>query len=171
MDRRIEPIPGYAPTIGRLVCMLTYVRETLVHAVSDLSQPQLDHLHDATSNSIGALLAHAIAVERYYQLLTFEGRNPSPEEEENWSAALDLGEAGRRTLRGLAVQQYLGTMAETRQATLAALANRDDAWLEQPLAADPRMNPHWAWFHVAEDETNHRGQIRWLRARLPPAGA
>jgi hypothetical protein len=26
---------------------------------------------------------------------------------------------------------------------------------------------HWAWFHVAEDEINHRGQMRWLRARLP----
>jgi len=28
------------------------------------------------------------------------------------------------------------------------------------------MNAHFAWFHVAEDEINHRGQIRWLRARL-----
>jgi hypothetical protein len=28
------------------------------------------------------------------------------------------------------------------------------------------LNAHWAWFHVAEDEINHRGQIRWLRARL-----
>jgi hypothetical protein len=32
------------------------------------------------------------------------------------------------------------------------------------------MNAHWAWFHVAEDEISHRGQIRWLRARLPGAG-
>ena len=30
-----------------------------------------------------------------------------------------------------------------------------------------RINAHWAWFHVAEEEINHRGQIRWLRARLP----
>jgi hypothetical protein len=28
------------------------------------------------------------------------------------------------------------------------------------------MNGHFAWFHHAEDEINHRGQIRWLRARL-----
>lgn len=25
----------------------------------------------------------------------------------------------------------------------------------------------WAWYHVMEDELNHRGQIRWLCARLP----
>jgi hypothetical protein len=28
------------------------------------------------------------------------------------------------------------------------------------------MNAHFALFHVAEEEINHRGQIRWLRARL-----
>jgi hypothetical protein len=47
------------------------------------------------------------------------------------------------------------------------LAARDDAWLERSVTPAPRINAHWAWFHVAEDEINHRGQIRWLRARLP----
>jgi hypothetical protein len=47
------------------------------------------------------------------------------------------------------------------------LLARDDAWLERSVAPAPRINAHWAWFHVAEDETNHRGQIRWLRQRLP----
>jgi hypothetical protein len=28
------------------------------------------------------------------------------------------------------------------------------------------MNAHFAWFHAAEDEISHRGQIRWLRKRL-----
>ena len=27
------------------------------------------------------------------------------------------------------------------------------------------MNAHWAWFHVVEEEINHRGQMRLLRAR------
>jgi uncharacterized damage-inducible protein DinB len=166
---RIDPIPGYSPTIGRLVCMLTYVRQTLIASANGLGQRELDHLHDTASNSIGALLAHAVAVERSYQLLTFERRAPSPEEAANWSAALDLGEAGRRSLRGHGLEWYLDEMAETRTATLRALAERDDAWLEQPLERAPNMNAHWAWFHVAEDEINHRGQIRWLRPRLPPA--
>jgi len=38
--------------------------------------------------------------------------------------------------------------------------------LEQTLRAAPAMNAHWAWFHVAEDEISHRGQMRWLRKRL-----
>ena len=163
----VEPIAGYSPTIGRLVCMLTYAREGLVAAVRDLTASDLDHLHDDASNSIGALLAHAVAVERYYQLLTFQAREPSPEEEASWSAALDLGDAGRQRLGGRELQWYLDELAATRQATLAGLAERDDTWLEQRLERAPDMNAHWAWFHVAEDEINHRGQIRWLRARLP----
>jgi uncharacterized damage-inducible protein DinB len=146
--------------------MLTYSRETLFAAVDGLSREELDHLHDARSNTIGALLAHVAAVERWYQVLTFEERRPSPIEDAAWSAALDLGDEGRRRIRGRDLQSYVDELARTRQITLDALAERDDAWLEGPLAAAPELNAHWAWFHVAEDEINHRGQIRWLRARL-----
>ena len=166
---RIAPLPGYAPTIGRLVAMLTYTRETLLADVAGLSRDQLDHLQDEASNSIGALLAHVAAVERWYQVLTFQDRVPTALEEAPWLPALDLGDAGRQHLRGRELQEYLDDLAAGRRATLAALATRDDAWLEAPLAAKPAMNAHWAWFHVAEDELSHRGQIRWLRARLPSA--
>jgi uncharacterized damage-inducible protein DinB len=163
---RIEPIAGYAPTIGRLVCMLSYARSTTLAAVDGLALPDLDHLHDAGSNSIGALLAHMAAVERSYQVLTFEGRLLSPEEQGRWSTALKLDAAGRRALRGNPLAQYLDELAARRD-TLEALAGRDDDWLERAVDPAPAINAHWAWFHVAEDEINHRGQIRWLRARLP----
>ena len=164
---RIEPLPGYTPVIGRLVNMLGYVRSGLLHAVRGLSPEALDHLHDPQSNSIGALLAHAAAVERWYQMLTFEDRGPSADEESAWRPALDLGEQGRTHIKGRSLQSYLDDLSEVRRATLTALAARDDEWLEQPLRARADMNAHWAWFHVAEDEINHRGQIRWLRSRIP----
>jgi uncharacterized damage-inducible protein DinB len=164
---RIEPLSGYAPTIGRLVAMLTYARHTTVRAVDGLTREQLDHLHDERSNSIGALLAHIAAVERGYQLVTFEEREPTAAENDAWSAALTLGEKGRHEIRGHELQFYIDELRRTRDATLAALAARDDEWLEAPLRIAPALNAHWAWFHVAEDEINHRGQIRWLRARLP----
>jgi uncharacterized damage-inducible protein DinB len=165
--RRIFPLPGYTPTIGRLVGMLTHARQTLLTAVDGLSRDALDHLHDPRSNTIGALLAHAVAVERWYQVLTFDEREPSPKEAAAWSAALNLGEEGRRRLKGRELQSYVDELNGVRQVTLEALRARDDAWLEGPLPVAPDLNAHWAWFHVAEDEINHRGQIRWLRARLP----
>ena len=163
---RIEPLPGYAPTIGRLVGMLTYARHTTLAAVEGLSMAELDHLHDDTSNSIGALLAHLAVVERGYQCMTFEDRAPTLVERASWEPALTLGPEGRRVLRGKPLEHYMHELDEVRRLTLEALATRDDAWLEQSLSAAPAMNAHWAWFHVAEDEINHRGQMRWLRARL-----
>lgn len=164
---RIEPIAGYSPAIGRLVGMLSYARLTTLAAVDGLTIAELDHLHDAESNSIGALLAHIAAVERSYQVLTFEERLLSPEENEVLSTALKLGANGQRSLRGQPLEHYLEELTAARRVTLETFAERDDAWLEGSVSQAPKINAHWAWFHVAEDEINHRGQIRWLRARLP----
>ena len=164
---RIEPIAGYTPTIGRLVGMLTYARSTTLAAVEGLTMAGLDHLHDPESNSIGALLAHIAAVERSYQILTFDERLLSPGENAELAAALSLGAVGRQTLRGLPLEHYVNALAAVRAATLDTLAGCDDAWLDSAVKVAPRINAHWGWFHVAEDEINHRGQIRWLRARLP----
>lgn len=73
----IGPTPGYSPGIGRLVGMMTYARWTTLRAVEGLTTSQLDHLHDASSNSIGALLAHIASVEIAYQRITFAGRGIS----------------------------------------------------------------------------------------------
>ena len=164
---RIEPIAGYSPVIGRLVGMLSYARSTTLAAVDGLTMHELDHLQDAESNSIGALLAHMAAVERSYQALTFEGRLLTPREDEEWSAALKLGALGRVALRGVPLDHYLDELMSARRVTLDAFAARDDAWLEESVLPAPALNNHWAWFHVTEDEISHRGQIRWLRARLP----
>jgi uncharacterized damage-inducible protein DinB len=166
---RIEPLAGYTPTIGRLVGILVYARQTTLTAVEGLSIAELDHLQDASSNSIGALLAHIAAVERGYQCLTFEDRAPSPTELAAWEPAVTLGAEGRRLLRDKPLEHYVQALNEVRRVTLEGLAARDDDWLERPLRAAPAMNAHWGLFHVAEDEINHRGQIRWLRSRLGTA--
>ncbi len=163
----IEPLPGYSPAIGRLACILTCARERTLADVDGLTTDALDHRHDAQANSIGALLAHMAATERVYQLLTFEDRGLSPEEEATWTRALDLGAPTPGDGRGVPLSHYLDEMATLRRATLSSLRQRDDAWLERALPAAPELNAHWAWFHVAEDEASHRGQIRWLKRRLP----
>src|SRR5215510_4476731 len=109
--------------------MLTYARDTTLAAVNGLTPGQLDHLQDARSNTIGALLAHIAAVERGYQVVTFEEREPTASENAAWSAALKLGDLGRREIRGYELQVYTDDLMRTRDATLAALAQRDDAWL------------------------------------------
>ncbi|MEO5818810.1 MAG: hypothetical protein ABIT20_26310 [Gemmatimonadaceae bacterium] len=87
-------------------------------AVADLSIEQLDHLHDAESNSIGALLAHMTTGERIYQIVTFEERELSAEEEARFAAGLSLGAGARAAYRGFTLSHYLEEMAEVRGVAL-----------------------------------------------------
>jgi uncharacterized damage-inducible protein DinB len=163
----IGDVPGFTPVIGRLVSMMRYVRETTLDAVDGLGIEELDYRHDAESNSIGALLAHVAAVEEWYQASTFRGVELDPRDMGEWGSGLDLGGAARRELRGRPLDAYLTRLAAVRERTFAELAGRDDAWLEDtsPFWNGRPANNHFKWFHVFEDELNHRGQIRWLRAR------
>lgn len=164
----IQDVPGFTPQIGQLVVMMNYARQTTLEAVEGLTIGQLDHLQDAESNTIGALLAHIAAVDVAYQVNTFEGREFTEEEQRRWGAALDLGEKARREIRGHPLEHYLTLLQTVRTTTLEELSRRSDDWLyEQSLWGRTPANNYFKWFHVMEDEINHRGQIRWLRRRLP----
>jgi uncharacterized damage-inducible protein DinB len=165
----IGPTPGYSPGVGRLVAMMSFARWTTLRAAADLTVAQLDHLQDASSNSIGALLAHIAAVEVAYQRITFEGRGlSSPTYDDEWATALALGDRGRETLREKPLEHYVTALEQVRAFTLSELALRDDNWLDETTVWNGRQaNNYFKWFHVFEDELNHRGQIRWLRQRLP----
>lgn len=169
----IGPMPGYSPHIGTLVSMLNYNRQTIINTVKMLTQAQLDYLHDPGANTIGALLLHLGATEKFYQVNTFEGRQSfNASEKKLWEAAMNLGDEGRRQIKGREVQYYLDRIAEVREQTLEAFKQKDDEWL---LAVDPEwskerpLNTYWKWFHVCEHESNHRGQMTWLKSRLPGA--
>ena len=167
----IGPMEGYSPQIGTLVSMLNYNRQTVINLVKDLSVKQLDYLHDPQSNTIGALILHLGATDKFYQINTFEGREEFSESEEKiWGDAMSLGDAGRKNIKGNEVNYYLDMIEEVRQKTLDELKKKDDAWL---MAIDPKwsqerpLNTYWKWFHVCEHEANHRGQMAYLRSRLP----
>lgn len=165
----IGATPGYAPGIGRLVAMMGYARWTTLRAAAELTTAQLDHLHDASSNSIGALLAHIASVEIAYQRITFEGRGLSlPAYDDEWMTALQLGDPAREKIRGQPLEHYVSGLEQVRAFTLTELARRTDRWLDETTVWNGRKaNNYFKWFHVFEDELNHRGQIRWLRQRLP----
>lgn len=173
----IGPKEGYTPLIGTLVSMLNYNRDTVIKQVKSLSMVELDHLHDSHANSIGALIMHLGATDKYYQINTFEGREHfNDEEKKEWGAAMGLDDEGRKEIKGHEVQYYLDKIAAVRKKTLAELKKKDDKWL---LAVDPAwsnetpINTFCKWFHVCEHESNHRGQIAFLKSRLPgakPAG-
>lgn len=167
----VGDLPGFTPGIARLVSMMNWVRFTTVELVEGMTVEQLDYLHDAESNSIGALLLHAAAVEFEYAATLFEGRSLTAEEMIEWEPALELGELGRRKIGGNSIDFYLERLERVRTNTLQELRKRDDAWLDEeiPFWGEHKANLHFIWFHVFEDELNHRGQMRWLKSRAVKA--
>ncbi|KQN99140.1 integrase [Paenibacillus sp. Leaf72] len=164
----ITDIPGYSPQISRLISMMNYARFTTLEAVKDLSKDQLDFLLDSESNSIGALLLHFAAVEYAYQVETFENRELNEEEIRVWGPALDLGKEGQEKIKGNDLLFYLTKMEQVRNRTLDFLKSVNDDWLymEEQFWYNKQANHYFMWFHVFEDEINHRGQIRMIRKRL-----
>lgn len=163
----ITDVEGYTPQIGRLVSMMNYVRWTTLDEVEDLDVEHLDYLHDADSNSIAGLLMHIAAVEAAYQASTLDVDGFKGSNAEELKIALDLSEQTRRKIKGHAAGHYLKILKAVRSKTLEELAKRDDRWLDEQTSFwdRRRANNYFKWFHVFEDELNHRGQIRWLRKR------
>jgi len=168
---RISDVPGFPPQIGRLVSMLNYVRQTTLQSVAGLSVDALDYLHDAKSNSIGALLAHIAATEVGYQAVTFDSRELNSAEKIEWGAALELNDRARIEIRGHDLDYYVERLGEVRGKTLVELGRRGDQWLDESTSGSTGqgVNNYFKWFHVLTHEVNHRGQIRWLRTRATKA--
>ena len=169
----VGPQPGYTPEIGTLTSMLAFTREQVVHNVKGLSQQDLDFLLDAKANTIGALLLHLAATETYYQMNTFgemKWDSWSEETKKKWDIPMNLGEAARKAIKGNNLDYYLDALHQTREKSLAEFHKRDDKWLATVVTDGGfSANNYAKWFHVAEHESNHDGQIKFLKNRLPGA--
>jgi hypothetical protein len=166
----ITPVAGYTPHIGVLVATLQRCREKTIHAVKDLTIHQLDYLWDEHANTIGALLLHLAAIEAAFQEYSFTGRHlqDNPERNAKWEIPIHLGEPARQLIKRHPIEYYLHELQTMRAITLEQLRLHDDGWLwqEVPLL-DAVANNYWMWYHVYEDEINHRGEINWLKSRIP----
>jgi uncharacterized damage-inducible protein DinB len=168
----IGPREGFSPQIGTLVSMLEWMRRAVLEPVQGLTMADLDYLHDAKANTIGALLLHLAATERHYQIHTFEGKKWNDWDEtthKQWDVPGGLGAEARRLIKGNELPYYLNALAEGRERTLSEFRKRDDAWLMQIDQDWPwgPTNNYCKWFHVCEHESNHNGQVKWIKSRLP----
>jgi Protein of unknown function (DUF664) len=171
----VGPQPGFSSEIGTLTSMLAFTRDQVVHNVKGLSQQDLDFLLDGKANTIGALLLHLAATETYYQMNTFGGMkwDSWPEEiKKKWDVPMNLGEPARKAVKGNGLDYYLDALHEVREKSLAEFRKRDDKWLAVvDTGGDFSANNYAKWFHVAEHESNHDGQIKFLKNRVPGAKA
>jgi len=170
----IGPKQGYSPQIGTLSSMMAWMRGAVLRSVQGMSQRELDFLLDDKANSVGALLMHLAATDRIYQVVTFENAdvNKLPASyTEKWGVAMDLGDPARKSIKGNNLDYYVNSLSETREHTLSEFRRRDDQWLMTVDKTWPwgPTNNYCKWFHVCEHESNHNGQIKLIRKRIPGA--
>jgi Protein of unknown function (DUF664) len=164
----IGPKEGFTPQIGTLISMLDWVSNSVVGVTKKLSVEQLDYLHDANSNTIGALMMHLVATEVVYSDITFQNLSDfSKENKEKWNVAMELGADAQTKIKGNNVDYYVNAMNEIRAKTKAEMKKRDDVWLLSGETKDWDMNNYCKWFHVTEHFANHRGQMTWYSKRFP----
>jgi hypothetical protein len=168
----IGPREGYSLHIGTLLSMMTWMRDVILRPVEGMNVEQLDFLLDENSNSIGAMLLHLAATERYYQIHTFEGKawgDWSKEDIKRFDVAMNLGEEARKTIKGNNFRYYLDIMTAVRENTIREFKKRDDNWLMKVDEEWPwgPTNNYCNWFHVCEHEFNDNGQFKYLRSRVP----
>ena len=167
----IGPKEGYTPQIGTLVSMLNWMRMVILAPVRGMSVSDLDYLVDDNANSIGAMLMHLAATERFYQIHTFQNKDWgdwSKEDSDKWSIASGLGVNARKQIQGNTLDYYIEELTKVRTHTLEELKKRDDDWL---LTVDNDWpwgptNNYCKWFHVCEHESNHNGQFKFIKSRI-----
>lgn len=167
VDYCVTSLKGFTDKIGELVFLLEHTRAVTLSEISEFEQDFLDN-STIDGNSIGALLSHIAAIEKVHQLISFEKRDFSASEYIEWGAAIELGNRAREELKGKSVDFYIQQLFEVRKETLDQLSLRNDDWLyEQNVWPNGTpFNNYYLWFHVLEDEINHRGQIRAIKRSL-----
>ena len=168
----LGPMDGYSMHIGTLLSSMTMMRAWVVGGVKDLTVEQLDFQIDDKSNSIGAMLLHLAASEKYYQLNTFDDMKWgtwSDDVKKEWDVPMGLGEEGRKLIKDNNIDYYLAKLEKVREVTKHEFAKRDDDWImkSEPFFGGKRTNNYAKWFHVCEHESNHNGQIKFIKKRLP----
>ncbi|MBZ0202115.1 MAG: DinB family protein [Ignavibacteria bacterium] len=165
----ITDIEGYTPEISKLVSMMNYARSVTIESVQNLTLSQLDYLLDEKANSIGALLMHIASTDFFYRIFSLQKRELTTEEDKEWAHASYLGEPAREHIKENSIDYYLEALMNERNKVLEMLKSVDDDWLyeEMPFWNGKPANNFFIWFHVFEDEINHRGQINLIKKRIP----
>lgn len=108
---------GYTQQISILVSMMDWMRATVLRSVEGISIKELDFLLDKDSNSIGAMLMHLAATERFYQIHTFDGRqwgDFDKKDTDRWNVGSRLGAQARKEIKGRPLDYYVEQLNEVR---------------------------------------------------------
>lgn len=165
-----DPVPGFAPGIGRYVAQLAELRAKLLREVDQLTPAQLSWHPNPLTESIGTQLLHIAAVEWSWIFQDIFGRPDA--DFDGWEEAFPI-RVDRPQVTGRPLAAFTAKLASVREQTLDALRGLTEADLarlvgEAPVgegeeARSKLYTIDWILFHLVEHEAHHFGQIELLR--------
>jgi uncharacterized damage-inducible protein DinB len=164
--RSVEPLSGYAPTIGRWLWLLEDTRRETKEALTGLVPVALDWTPHQGENSIGSLLYHIALIELDWLYREVLEDQPWPEEVKPLFAVAVRGAQGRLSpLQGETLDHHLHRLDLVRTHLLASFRGMTIPEFRR-LRHFPeyRVTPEWVLHHVIQHEAEHRGHIQLLRS-------
>lgn len=169
--KRVEPMPGYEPDVGRWLWALQDVRRRTLETVEGIDQRLLDWSGN-DENAIGTLLYHIALIEMdwlYADLLC----RPFPEHViAEFPQDHRLPDGRLTPMTGVPLTKHLARLQRTRAWFLRELEGMTlHEWrrLRAPEGADYQATPEWIVYHLIEHEAGHAYQISQMRKRAERA--
>jgi hypothetical protein len=159
-------INGYTSAISQVISFLEYARACTITAVQNCTPAQLDFLLDEKSNSTGTLLRHIAALEFQFRILTFYNRTLDNKELITWYGGY-ASELSLNYIKNKPISYYTLLLQEQRKITLDCFKMKTDDWLFADNLLHPKASNLFFWYHLAEDELCHVGQIKLIQKRVP----
>ena len=156
-------------SIDYLIGILEDARVTTLEKVEGISTEELHWQFAEGWNSIGALLGHIIALENCLSIGFLERRELNEAEKEKYLPALKMGKYLPTLITNEPLETYLEKMETSRKKLLKQVKKIGKSDFHKRLDVPDVFNQKtgcnlaWVFYHLAEDEIHHRGQITILR--------
>ena len=172
MEKRKSYIPfgiTQEASIDYLLGILADARVTTLERIKDISTDELHWQYAKGWNTIGALLDHIVSLENYLSIEFLEKRSLTETEEELFLPALAMGNYLPSLITHQPIEFYLTKMETSRKSLIQKIKYLHKAdfqklfYMPKPYNPETDYNLAWVFYHLAEDEIHHRGQISLIR--------
>ncbi|MES2621954.1 MAG: DinB family protein [Bacteroidota bacterium] len=153
-------------SIDYLLGIIEDARATTLQRVEGIGKTELHWQYAKGWNTIGALLSHMVSCEHFFRITYIQQRELTKAENKKWLPGLDMGEYIPQLINNKPISWYLRQLAVSQKMLVKELKGLSKEEFHKRIEDyNPKTgcNLAWVFYHVAEDEVHHRGQISILR--------
>ncbi len=169
MSSRITYIP-FGNTndhaIDYLLGILVDARAVTNKMVNNITTEELHWQYAEGWNTIGCLLAHIISCSHYLRIVFLQQRQLTQAEKDQFLPGLEMGKYIPQLINHQPLEKYQSQLAASSALLEEAIKNiTQEEFFEkrEGYNEETGCNLAWVFYHLAEDEVHHRGQISLLR--------